>query len=200
MSCLIPKISSGVFSSPLLNTQVRAGLLPCWLLFCVFSCCCVISQLCPTLCNPMECSLPASSVHGILQARILERVAIFFFRGSSQPRYQTLGISYIRRQILYHWAIREAPYVFYRSQLCLVYLCFWISPVTRILENSARDGDSKRRYPETKLDTWRNCRNRTSKSVRVNRNHQGRNFGVLSYSIEILLSLHFCPLQIILLA
>ena len=154
---------------------------------------------CPTLWDPMDYSPPASSVHGILQARVLEWVAISFSRGSSQPRYQTLGISYIGRQILYHWAIREAPYVFSRSQLCLVYL-FWISPVTRILENSARDGDSNRRYPETKLDTWHNCRNRTSKSVSVNRNHQGRNFGVLSYSIEILLSLHFCPLQIILLA
>ena len=38
---------------------------------------------CPTLCNPMDCSLPGSSVHGILQARILEWVAISFSRGSS---------------------------------------------------------------------------------------------------------------------
>ena len=35
-----------------------------------------ITQLCPTLCDPMDCSLPGSSVHGILQARILEWVAI----------------------------------------------------------------------------------------------------------------------------
>ena len=35
-----------------------------------------VAQLCPTLCNPMDCSLPGSSVHGILQARILEWVAI----------------------------------------------------------------------------------------------------------------------------
>ena len=39
-----------------------------------------------TLCYPMDCSLPGSSVHGILQARILEWVAVFFSRGSSQPR------------------------------------------------------------------------------------------------------------------
>ena len=37
-----------------------------------------VAQLCPILCNPMDCSLPGSSVHGILQARVLERVAIAF--------------------------------------------------------------------------------------------------------------------------
>ena len=45
-----------------------------------------VTQLCLTLCNPMDCSLPGSSVHGILQARILEWVAISFSRGSSWPR------------------------------------------------------------------------------------------------------------------
>ena len=40
-------------------------------------------QSCPTLCNPMDCSLACSSVHGILQARVLEWVAISFSRGSS---------------------------------------------------------------------------------------------------------------------
>jgi len=39
-------------------------------------------QLCPTLCNPVNCSLPGSSVHGILQARILEWVAMPSSRGS----------------------------------------------------------------------------------------------------------------------
>ena len=48
-----------------------------------------VAQLCPTLCNPMDYSLPGSSVHGILQARILEWVAIPFSRGSCQPRDQT---------------------------------------------------------------------------------------------------------------
>ena len=42
-----------------------------------------------SLCNPMECSPPGSSVHGILQARILEWVAMPSFRGSSRPRDQT---------------------------------------------------------------------------------------------------------------
>ena len=42
-----------------------------------------LTQSCPTLCDPMDCSLPGSSVHRILQARILEWVAISFSRGSS---------------------------------------------------------------------------------------------------------------------
>ena len=45
-----------------------------------------VAQLCPTLCDPMNCNLPDSSVHGILQARILEWVAIPFSKGSFQPR------------------------------------------------------------------------------------------------------------------
>ena len=43
----------------------------------------LFAQLCPTLCNPVDCSPPGSSVHGILQARVLEWVAISFSRGSS---------------------------------------------------------------------------------------------------------------------
>ena len=45
-----------------------------------------VPQLCPTLCDPMGCSLPGFSVHGILQARILEWVTVSFSRGSSRPR------------------------------------------------------------------------------------------------------------------
>jgi len=54
--------------------------------------CCVCAkslQSCPTLCDPVDCSLPDSSVHRILQAKILEWVAISFSRGSSKPRDQT---------------------------------------------------------------------------------------------------------------
>ena len=46
----------------------------------------LVIQSCPTLCDPTDCSLPSSSVHGILQARILEWVAIPFSRGSCRPR------------------------------------------------------------------------------------------------------------------
>ena len=47
---------------------------------------CSVIQSCPTLCDPMECSPPGSSVHGTFQVRIPEWVAISFSRGSSQPR------------------------------------------------------------------------------------------------------------------
>ena len=45
----------------------------------------LVAQLCPTLCDPMDCNSPGSFVHGISQARILERAAISYSRGSSQP-------------------------------------------------------------------------------------------------------------------
>ena len=48
-----------------------------------------VTHSCPTLCNPMDCSLPGSSLHGILQARVLKWVAISFSRGSSRPRKRT---------------------------------------------------------------------------------------------------------------
>ena len=60
----------------------------------------LVAQSCLTLCDPMDCSPPGSSVHRILQA-ILERVAISFFRGSSQPRERTLGLLHCQK-ILYH--------------------------------------------------------------------------------------------------
>ena len=45
-----------------------------------------VSKSCLTLCDPMDCSLPGSSVHGIFQARVLQWGAVCFSRGSSQPR------------------------------------------------------------------------------------------------------------------
>ena len=59
-------------------------------------------------CRPIDCSLPGSSVHGIFQARTLERATISFSRGSSRPRNQA-HISCIGRQILYHHTSKEAP-------------------------------------------------------------------------------------------
>ena len=47
---------------------------------------CTRAQLCPTLCDPVDCSPPGSSVHRILQARVLEQVAISYSRGSLPPR------------------------------------------------------------------------------------------------------------------
>ena len=71
---------------------------------------CVRVQSCLTLCDPLACSSPGSSVHGIPQARILEWVAFPFSRGFSCPRDGThvFWVSCIGRQILYHWATWEA--------------------------------------------------------------------------------------------
>ena len=62
--------------------------------------CCSVTQPCLTLCDPMDCSPPGSSVHGVFQARILEWVAIPSSRGSSQPKDRTC-VSCICRGILY---------------------------------------------------------------------------------------------------
>ena len=67
----------------------------------------LVSQLCLTLCDPMDHSPPGSSVHGILQARILEWVAISFSGTSSQPRDRT-WVSCIASRFFTIWAIREA--------------------------------------------------------------------------------------------
>ena len=66
-----------------------------------------VAQSCPTLCNPMDCKLPGSSVHGILQARILEWVAISFSKGPFQPRDQT-QVARIAGRRFTVWAMREA--------------------------------------------------------------------------------------------
>ena len=55
----------------------------------LISVCVLVAQSCPTLCDPMDCSPPGSSVHGILQAGTLGWVATSFSRGSSRPRDQT---------------------------------------------------------------------------------------------------------------
>ena len=64
-----------------------------------------VRQLCLTLYDPMDCSPPGSSVHGIFQAIILEWIAISFSRGTSLSRDQThvSYVSCIGRQFPYHW-------------------------------------------------------------------------------------------------
>ena len=66
-----------------------------------------VAQSCLTLCDPVNCSPPSSSVHGILQARVLEWVAIPFARGSSRPRDRT-RVSLVAGRRLALWATREA--------------------------------------------------------------------------------------------
>ena len=86
------------------------------------------AQSCPTLCDPMDWRPPGSSVHGILQARILERVAIISSRGSSRPRGWT-QLSHIAGRFFTIWATRETHYIYiyiyyiytagsYRNSMC----------------------------------------------------------------------------------
>ena len=64
-----------------------------------------VAQFCPTLCNPMDCSLPRSSIHGIFQARILAWIAISFSRKSSWPRDWIL-VSHIAG-----WLLNELQFI-----------------------------------------------------------------------------------------
>ena len=85
-------------------------------------CVCVL-QSCLTLCDPMDCSLLSSSVHGILRAGILEWVAISFSRGSSWPRDRT-WISSVTGRFCTVWSTREAlvksKHKIWASQVALV--------------------------------------------------------------------------------
>ena len=66
---------------------------------------------CPTLCDPLDCSPPGPSVRGILQARILEWLALPASRGSSRPRARTLVSSRLPhcRRVLYLWCHQGGP-------------------------------------------------------------------------------------------
>ena len=93
-------------------------------------------QSCPTLCDPINCSLPSSCVHGIFQARILEWVAIFSSRGSFWPRDQTCVscIFFIGRRTLYHWDLGRIfllnVYITQKDELCLLWLFLIITQNT----------------------------------------------------------------------
>ena len=83
---------------------------------CVFVCVCVlVTQSYLTLCNPMDCSPPGSSVHRILQARILEWVSISSSRGSSWPRKWT-WVSHLAGIFFVAWATWETHYIVAQCQ------------------------------------------------------------------------------------
>ena len=93
--------------------------------------CVLVTQSCLTLCDPMDCSLPGSSVHGILQARVLEWVAIPFSRGSSPPRDQT-RVSYLTGRFVYCLS----------HQGSLGFLNPWHNAFHLVLKNSSSDSAS----------------------------------------------------------
>ena len=69
---------------------------------------CVCAESCPSFCDTMDCSPPGSSVHGLLQARILEWAAISYSRGIFTTQGSNLHLL-LGRQILYHLSYREFP-------------------------------------------------------------------------------------------
>ena len=75
---------------------------------------CLVTKLCPT--PAMDCSLPGSSVHGILQAGILEWVSTSLSRGSSRPRDQT-QVSCITGRWFTNWAMKEAEQLLEFAQI-----------------------------------------------------------------------------------
>ena len=79
-----------------------------------------VAQSCLTLCDPVDCNLLGFSVHGILQARILEWIAISFSRGSSWPKDQT-PVSRIGGRCFNLWATREGFLISpcYSWELCI---------------------------------------------------------------------------------
>ena len=106
-------------------TRTALPLNKTWSLFecvCVCVCACACTQSCLTLCIPMVCSPPGSSLHGIFQARILEQFAISYSRWSSWPKDRTRVscISCIGKQILTHLGSPGKPVdmiPFYKSCL-----------------------------------------------------------------------------------
>ena len=107
---------------------------------------CVCTLSCLTLCNPMDCSPPGSSVHGIFQERILEQVAIFFSRGSSWAKDQTRVscVSCTGRQIC--TIVPPAKKILKG--------CCWATKKARIL---ASGGEGFKPGPETGLITQSFC-------------------------------------------
>ena len=81
----------------------------------------LVAKSCPTLVDPKDCSLPGSSVHGILQARILEWVAISSSRSSSQPRNPT-QVSCIAGRFFTNWTMYS-----FSVYSCHLFLIFFAS-------------------------------------------------------------------------
>ena len=88
-------------------------------------CCCLVTKSCLTPCNPMDCSLSGSFVHGIFPGKNTGESCHFLLQGSSWPRDQTRisCVSFLGRQILNHWATREAPVLWVATSNPLV--CVW---------------------------------------------------------------------------
>ena len=103
-----------------------------------------VAQLCPTLCDPMDCSLTGSFMHGIFQARMLEWVAFSFSRRSSWPRDWT-RVSLIVGRRFTVWATREDCHQFSLVQ-SLSRVQFFVTPWTVAKQALLSMGFSRREY------------------------------------------------------
>ena len=118
------------------------SLLP-WLTITHLSCVCEHIQSCPALCNPMDCSPPGSSVHGILQVGILEWIAIPFSRGSSLGLNQ--GLLHCR-QVLYYLSHQGSPkyiHPHFSSVQPLIRVRFFATPWTAARQASLSTTSSR---------------------------------------------------------
>ena len=92
-----------------------------WILsFC--QCCFLVAESCPALCDPLDCSPPTFSVHGICWARILEWVTISFSKGSSQHRYRA-HVSCIGRRFFTPEPPGKPSFCQYTWSKCRVWVC-----------------------------------------------------------------------------
>ena len=89
------------------------------------------AQSCETLCCPMDCSLPGSSVHGIFLARVLDWVAILFSRKSSWPGDQTKVSCTAGRRFTF-WATREAPLWRNYVHNTVIFWSYWLLGLQRM--------------------------------------------------------------------
>ena len=110
------------------------GLLSSFTFLSVFSMhACSVTQLRPTLCDPISCSPPGSPVHGTFQARILEWVAISHSRGSSPPR-DHICVSCIGRSVLYHCTHLGSLYF---QWVCIIFT-FLLAGVEELSQEACR--------------------------------------------------------------
>ena len=104
-----------------------------------------VTQLCPSLCDPMDRSLQGSSLHGIFQARILEWVAISFSMRSSQPRDLTQVSLIVGRQTLYHLSHHGMLYRGWERQTFRRFLHFWHALLGQLTFIITKIGENCRR-------------------------------------------------------
>ena len=92
----------------------------------------IVAQSCPTLCDPMYCSPPGSSVHGILQARVLERVAISSSQDIPDPGIEPVSSAWQADSFLLSHLGRLLP-VYFSSFVCLFSVLFSLLPLDNIM-------------------------------------------------------------------